>query len=604
MPRPMSNDIHPFTGRDVETLDAELDRVLPVWFPEIDGIQHQSNPGRRFLSVIEGIIEGLNFSIDQAFNESYLLSAKIRQNAVLAARGRGYKAHDYTASLVDLLLTSLSGPVSQDLVIAPYTIFLSKGSPPVKFLTLDSARIAQNEQTVYVSAVQGERVVDEDLGLSDGSAYQRFRLARTQVDYRYVTVRVDNTAWDYSESGLTDDDADAQVFNIEFDDRHHCDIVFGNDIRGAIPNAGTRVTVDYVVTDGEDGNLNPGYINQVFGSLASQISCTNLSKSAGGNNGETLESIQANASNSESRRETVVSLTDYVTRAEADARVHTAYASSVDGVSASIVVMPVGGGVAASQLLADLSYDLSRRTLLGTSLDTDSTQIAAIMATIAVTLNTSKVPKNIIRGQILDALREKLRWNVVKAGKGPSISEWGAVIERDIANAANVDSVSMSLFTRKPRVSTSFTTAEALVQPIFVNIGGAPDTTYNWVRAGMVWLSSNTLAGQVTCTLYDTTHFEVSVYGEASTNAYDGSNMGEIGVPFLDEKRQVFFQIGVTGETFTVPPMGFGYSQGQVQGYTFNTSPKLANVTIGAYEIPTLEYVTDIQISILYPDEA
>jgi hypothetical protein len=573
-----------FSGRDLATLDAEMDRQLEALFPEVDGVSHDANPGRRFLSLVEGLVAGLHYSQDRVFEESFLATARLQTNAARIARAHGYYPHDYVGAQVDLTFTSLTGPLAGDETIPAWTVVKARGDTSIQYVTLEDLLIATGEQTGTVSAVQGVRVAAESVDTADGTDYQRYRLLRPYVDARYVVVRVAGVEWAHDETRLVDVDADSQSYWLEFDEDHVCWINFGDNVRGAVPGNGEAIEVDYVTTLGESGVVTPGQLSLIEGAVSSEFSASNATRSAGAYSGESVASIQANTASHEARRARAVHQDDYIAAAESVVGVYSAHASRLQGRSLELAVLPSGGGTASAQLLEDVESYLNGLATLGAEPSVVTVEEAGVLVQATITTTTSGIRKALLRQQAVEAIKEALSWDQVTVGKGPAISDFAAVIERDLANAGQVDRVDFEIFTRKLRLVKSSTSL-----PDFKAPGSLPSTD-SWVNIGGagVYISQNTAASTVLVTVINSTTFDVAIDGVLQ-------DQGTIGTAYYDASNRLFFKIGLLGDTFD--PGVYG------ETYTYYTSPRSANITIQPTEAPTVQLDTDLRFTVLYPGE-
>lgn len=163
------------------------------------------------------------------------------------------------------------------------------------FDTLEgNKRISLTESPIIDGSVQ----VFVDTGNPNDDAYGAY----SQVDRLY------------SSSGATD-----RIFQVTYDNNYAATVIFGDNVLGASPPAGSEFTVAYRIGGGSRGNVNPNFINVTTQGISSNtgsplISFTteNISAATGGANAETAEHAKKYAPYTFKRQDRVVTLEDFI----------------------------------------------------------------------------------------------------------------------------------------------------------------------------------------------------------------------------------------------------------------------------------------------------
>ena len=115
--------------------------------------------------------------------------------------------------------------------------------------------VEKDNITKYFSAVQG--VFETQRFISTGGQYYtiNFKFAGN-IDTDYLKVKVNNEPWIKCES-LYDMTSDGKQFSYKASVGGGIDLIFGNEAHGRALKANDIVDIEYLIHDGENGNLNP-----------------------------------------------------------------------------------------------------------------------------------------------------------------------------------------------------------------------------------------------------------------------------------------------------------------------------------------------------------
>lgn len=115
--------------------------------------------------------------------------------------------------------------------------------------------IEQNNKTRHFTVVQGE--FEKQTFVSKGGRYYTINFKFSgNLDTDYLNVRVNNELWE-KQASLYDMNPDAKEYTFKSALNGGIDIIFGNDTHGRSLNANDVVTIEYLIHDGAEGNLNP-----------------------------------------------------------------------------------------------------------------------------------------------------------------------------------------------------------------------------------------------------------------------------------------------------------------------------------------------------------
>tara|TARA_Y100000992_G_C21271549_1_gene497223 strand:+ start:1466 stop:3229 length:1764 start_codon:yes stop_codon:yes gene_type:complete len=206
-------------------------------------------------------------------NESFLDSATVRENVVSLARNIGYVPRSRTAATaqvtfdVGLNITSLnSTPIAT--IKAGLVCVGDANNTSHVFSTSEDISAPVREPSIGTFVATFENILlKEGTFLNktftvDGSLDQRFILDNPHIDTSTIKVYVKgpsdssgSVGIEYSlVSNILDVDSVSEIFLVQEVQDERYEVVFGDGIIGKKLENGSVVTVQYIITDGEDGN--------------------------------------------------------------------------------------------------------------------------------------------------------------------------------------------------------------------------------------------------------------------------------------------------------------------------------------------------------------
>jgi hypothetical protein len=271
-----------------------------------------------FLAYVTNL--GLYYTERRA-EESYLATAKLLSSVKNIVSILNYQPRRKTSS-TGTLVFSISSPLTKIVYIPKYTE--CQTSTGVKFVTNESIAIEKGQTSADASSIQGELIQKEVT--SDGSTEQEYLVNDTavensaDVDNPTFRVIVDGTEWTKVSSFLASGNTD-QHFRVINEPEGTVSVLFGDDVSGKAPEAGSTIVIQYIRTAGADGNvtfsgsptittLNSTIYDEDGGIVTTTVSHT--SSFLGGSDDETIEEIRYNAPRVFSTGERAVTKEDFV----------------------------------------------------------------------------------------------------------------------------------------------------------------------------------------------------------------------------------------------------------------------------------------------------
>jgi hypothetical protein len=244
-------------------------------------------------------------------NESFLDSATVRKNVSSLAGNIGYLPRSKRAAKAQI-----------------YFSVTTQANTPTLSLKAGLVAVGQYDGTDYVFSIPEDitTTVDENgvanFGTAeepitifqgtylqtefgyDGSLDQRFIINNSSMDYSTLVVRIA----DANETGkgkkwnrvanIVNINKDSDVYFVNEVEQERYELIFGDGIFGKELQTGQRITANYIVTDGEDGNgpstfSFAGSVETSLGATTSPINSVSISIVEGARNGGNIESVQS-----------------------------------------------------------------------------------------------------------------------------------------------------------------------------------------------------------------------------------------------------------------------------------------------------------------------
>ena len=452
-----------YRARDAGSLLAAMRALIPEKLPEWTGHESEADFGNVLLELFAHVGDIISYYVDAAANESYLGTAQTRRSVIEHLRLIGYRLATAAPASVKLTLT-ISRPCSAPVVVRKGNAFATSSqqdAPSVRFeyvrdddLVIDCADFVDAgggrlRANIPIPVEEGELVADELVGVSDGTAHQRFSLVRPRLILRSLgaakavtpDVRVISdlggtlTPWTVQESlafsgpGETD-----VVIEIDADDR--AEVVFGE----AAPAAGSQVRVTYRVGGGEHGNVAAGTIQTIAD--APQLSLLgagvdNPAPATGGAERETIDHAVQHAPDVFRSLRRAVTAADYEALALDFGGVGKVRAAAAGWNTVVLFVAPQGGGAVSDVLAANLIAYFEDRRPVSTRIEVESVSYVPVFVTADVDVEAYYSARQVAE-QVRQAVRALLAFDAVDFGEVLYLSKLYEAIEA-ISGVAGVN---------------------------------------------------------------------------------------------------------------------------------------------------------------------
>lgn len=479
-----------YTNKDYTSLLAALLELASEQLPEWTD-QSANDIGVMLLELFCYLGDSLFYNQDRIAGESFLETAVERRSLVQLLRLIGYELRPPLAASADLTLLFQRGttgnvtipqfaafkttaavtgtpitfqyiqatPITFDRGILPVGIVDAKGTlsvlpsgqaPPSPLPAGSTAYLAYTGlPVVEIDA----NVTNEVVASSDGSAGQRYALARSPVVDDTLVVTIDEgggpAKW-ILVSSLLDSLGTDTSYAVRRDETGAVWVEFGDGTYGKTPQRGlNNITASYCVGGGTKGNVPAYAISKPVTAIDRLKLVVNKDAASGGSDAEgTSDAIVRGPQQFRSMRRAVTAA-DYEALAKAFG-VSKAIAQSVAWNTIQLVVAPAGGGMPSDTLIQDLQAYLEPKRMLTSIIDIVGPTYIEVRIDATVTV-LPQFSTGLVQQQVASAVASVLAFDNLTFNQTLYISKLYDVIQ-DIDGVAGVN---ITKFVRVPAVSPS-----------------------------------------------------------------------------------------------------------------------------------------------------
>jgi hypothetical protein len=363
-----------YTSRDFAALKADLvdlikERTNTTWDPT-----DYSDLGNVLVETFAYMGDIMSHYLDRIANETTIDTAIQRKTLLSFAKLYDYVISGPTPSTVNVTFTNISNSTldipTGTQVMAP----LSFGAySEVYFETTTSATAVVPGASITLPCQEGKTVntdkpdlidstynvaLPANLGTSDGRATQSFTIPEPGIVNTSITVYVGQGVafgnWTYVDN-LFESGPNDRVFTTTPNEDGTIDVVFGDNVNGAIPQSGQLISATYKVSVGSAGNIKSLSITELTffpGNLDPQITSyftvSNSAPASGGTDGDTVVNIKNKIKAAVSTRRRAVTLEDFAYLANLAEGVGKCSAASSVYTNVNLYVQPLNDGQAAT----------------------------------------------------------------------------------------------------------------------------------------------------------------------------------------------------------------------------------------------------------------
>ncbi len=436
-----------YTRRDFsaikEDLLARASSSLPEWSD-----RNSSDFMMALIDLWAYSADVLHFYVDRAATEAFLMTATQRESVLALSN-----LYDYTPNYRSSAISSVSftnNGVSGVQIPEGTSVYALNEDDRIYFYTSTAASVNAGQSTT-VSVVQGTKLLDQPVSLSNGSsvsngsAGQRFNIRESNVVPSSVVVDVYEGAggapvrWSF-DPNLSSSGVSSSTYTVYVSADGYTQVVFGNGVNGRIPPTNAAVSASYTVSAGSNGNVAAGTITNMTLQIPFITLNGNANAAFGGIDSESIASIKSTLPSVFRSQGRAVSLSDYEDIALGVVGVSKARAvyngsNASTGGSVTVYVAPYQTDYSvSSSTAASISVDSSiRNTVSSTLSGVSMLGISAISVPSVVVTERVRISMNVyvksnyiarsVKDNVITAVQELLSFDNVTFGGRLSLGE-------------------------------------------------------------------------------------------------------------------------------------------------------------------------------------
>jgi hypothetical protein len=235
----------------VKTIYGNVSQYFTMASPMGQLLQVTLHYGRMILYYIEDSITELNIKTATRPNSIKGLASLTGHNPSRAMAARGTLRLSYNGKKLPVYASIVTIPNYTKIVNSQngltYTIVL-----PGEEIRLDLTSISNY---LDVAIIQGTLEYQQATGTGDPLQSFNFQTKKgSGIDNYFVNIYVDGKKWNVVDS-ILDMTFDQETVMVKTGQTNGIDIFFGNGYNGQIPRMGSIILVEYLITDGDSGNI-------------------------------------------------------------------------------------------------------------------------------------------------------------------------------------------------------------------------------------------------------------------------------------------------------------------------------------------------------------
>jgi len=308
-----------YTSYDYETIKQDLINIVKAKDAWKDA--YESTTGMTFIELFAVCLQLQMYYLERRAEEVYIGTAKNKSSVVELVRLINYQPKRKIGATGTLRFT-IAATNTKRIFIPQYTECQTVNG--MKFVTVEDVTIEVGQTFVDVTAIQGTLVTSTYA--ADGSTDQQYVIDDTSVEnddhiaivgFKAFIVTIAGEEWTKVSSFISSSTTSTDYkLRAELDDT--LTIIFGDGVRGMVPISGTTITIQYIQTDGADGNVyeteKVTTLNDIIydeDSAVVTITVSNATTMTGGDDAEGIEEIRNEAPNVFSTGDRAVTKEDF-----------------------------------------------------------------------------------------------------------------------------------------------------------------------------------------------------------------------------------------------------------------------------------------------------
>lgn len=265
----------------------------------------------QFMQVLNAAVQNIMLYIEDSLTEQNKYTAQRKKSIYGLAKLSGYEPNLGNAAGVQLkLMFTANNEESLDIILQNHTNLVCTQNGlnysiilPQEAITLSPKKDYSDR---YIFAVQGK--FEQQTAVSTGGKYytQNFKYVNN-IDLQHFSLKINDEIWEKVES-IYDMEPIGKQYCVKPSYSEGIDVIFGNDIHGKSLEDGDVISINYLIHDGEYGNLDSNietyfvFDDSLYSTSGEEIDGNNIYKItfasndavSSGSNSESTESVRQN----------------------------------------------------------------------------------------------------------------------------------------------------------------------------------------------------------------------------------------------------------------------------------------------------------------------
>ena len=331
------NPYFSYTKRDYEGSRKEGISKIPMISNGRWTDLNATDPGIIIIDYVHALVDMMNYYQDHQALETFIVTAKERENIFRLAKQFSYKIRSAKGATVDVnFQTTL--PYDHPIRIPKYTVVQTAAK--LTYMTTKEEFLPAGQVSINIPCVQGElsTVTYTGTGISRYSeeGYDQFHtLLQTNVDTDTITI-VDDTSHIWSPiEYMAFATENERVYEVDLDYKGKVTIKFGYGDRGYVPQPTDILTIKYITNQGKDGSIGASEIVSLVdpvydGEVMVPFIVTNYKASTGGSDVQSSSEIRERIPGFIKAQDRAVTLDDFTNLAKNVEGIHDAKAYDIN----------------------------------------------------------------------------------------------------------------------------------------------------------------------------------------------------------------------------------------------------------------------------------
>ena len=245
----------------IEIMTAQLDQYLSQYFQKAKTYYSRKSIFGQVINYIKDLSNLIMYYVHKSTTENNIITAQNDVSLAHFAELSGHNIVRYISSKGSVrfhLLPNTVSEIGNTLIVRKYAELKCEANSLTYLVDITDEHkiISLSKNDFVLPVIEGK--IKEFSFVSDGTPIQTIHLEETEnIEMYEVKVFVNEEPWEQV-AGLTEMTYKSKSWFIKTGFINAIDIIFGDGVRGAIPPRGVNIRIQYIISNGEYGNLPEG----------------------------------------------------------------------------------------------------------------------------------------------------------------------------------------------------------------------------------------------------------------------------------------------------------------------------------------------------------